>query len=83
MLLIFILKVSLSSNCLEGPRYFEWDGWKDSNNSLASRWAPAVNYHVGFKWLWLNHGQTNDTKITIETIHEVKFADQLLQTHGS
>ena len=40
------------------------------------RWGAAVRYHVGFKWIWLNHAQTNDTKITLETVRNVKFADE-------
>lgn len=41
------------------------------------RWSAAVHYHVGFKWLWLNQANTNDTKLTTETLFDVKFGDEL------
>ena len=73
----------LPSNCLDAGRYYEWPKWTDPNDGLAQRWGPAVRYHAGFKWLWLNQAQNNDTKITIETVEHVKFADQLLAEASS
>lgn len=65
------------SNCLDGtPLYYEWEGWSNPEDSLTMRWKPAVDYHVGYKWLWLNHAQTDDTKTTLETVYDVKFADE-------
>ena len=65
------------SNCLDGtPHYYEWEGWSNPEDSLTRRWKPAVDYHVGFKWLWLNHAQNDDTKITLETVYDVTFADE-------
>ncbi|KAJ7702468.1 hypothetical protein B0H17DRAFT_1044435 [Mycena rosella] len=71
---IVILPKLLHFNCLHGtPRYMEWDGWSDPNNSLTVRWGPAVTYHVGFKWIWLNKGKENLTEITTTA---VVFADE-------
>ncbi|OCH95218.1 hypothetical protein OBBRIDRAFT_720832 [Obba rivulosa] len=69
----------LHFNCLDGPaRFFEWDGWADPENSLTKRWWPAVQYHVGFKWLWLNRRRDMPAgNVTIETVEDVKFADEL------
>lgn len=65
------------SNCLDGtPHYYEWEGWSNPEDSLTMRWKPAVDYHVGYKWLWLNQAQTDDTKTTLETVYDVKFADE-------
>lgn len=73
-----VLTFALSSNCLEGPRYHEWSGWDDPNDSLARRWAPAVRYHAGYKWLWLNQ-QTDGgagSGVVVETVLEPGFADE-------
>ena len=39
------------------------------------RWKAAVDYHVGFKWLWLNRGDANST-VDIQTAIDPQFADQ-------
>ena len=66
------------SNCLDGVnRYYEWPGWSDPNNGLAQRWLPALRYHVGFKWIWLNQASNNETKLTSEIVSDVKFGDEL------
>ena len=80
-------EMSPHSNCLDGvDRYYEWPGWTEPNNDLARRWLPAVRYHVGFKWIWLNQYASNAT-LTTETLFDVKFADELFAasrstTHG-
>lgn len=67
----------MCSNCLDGvDRYYDWPGWSDPHDGLAQRWLPAVRYHVGYKWLWLNEPASNAT-LTLETLHDVKFADEL------
>ncbi|GBE82577.1 predicted protein [Sparassis crispa] len=71
-----ILPKMLHFNCLDGTsRYYEWEGWSDPTNSLTRRWYPAVQYHVGFKWLWLNHHRSEST-LRIETVENVIFADE-------
>lgn len=57
-------------------RYYDWPGWSDPHDGLAQRWLPAVRYHIGYKWLWLNEPASNAT-LTLETLHDVKFADEL------
>ncbi|TFK93191.1 glycosyltransferase family 8 protein [Polyporus arcularius HHB13444] len=72
-----VLPKMLHFNCLEGvDRYYEWSGWSEPDNDLARRWLPAVRYHVGFKWLWLNQPASNAT-LSMETLFDVKFADEL------
>ncbi|KAI0701321.1 hypothetical protein BC835DRAFT_1265027 [Cytidiella melzeri] len=58
---------------------------------LAQRWGTAIKYHVGYKWLWLNRGaerrepsedvkshrQPSGPRLTMETVTDVKFADEL------
>ena len=62
------------SNCLDDIFYL-WDGWSNKDNNLAQRWKPAVEYHVGFKWLWLNRGDGNAT-VDMRTVFEPMFADE-------
>ena len=63
-------------NCLDGtPHYYEWEGWADAQNSLTQRWLPAVQYHVGFKWIWLNAHKPLGS-LTIESEERVVFADE-------
>ncbi|KAI0798132.1 hypothetical protein C8Q75DRAFT_36139 [Abortiporus biennis] len=72
-----ILPKLVHFNCLDGvDRYYEWSGWSDPSNSLAKRWSATLNYHVGYKWLWLNQASTNDTILTIETVQDVIFLDE-------
>ncbi|KAI0956935.1 hypothetical protein AcW1_005492 [Taiwanofungus camphoratus] len=72
-----ILPKMLHFNCLDGtPRYYEWEGWSDPTQTLGRRWYPAVQYHVGFKWLWLNAHRPLPAKLTIETVENVVFADE-------
>ena len=64
------------SNCLWNTEvYYNWEGWSDPDNSLAQRWRPAVDYHVGFKWLWLNRGAASTT-VDIQVVVDPLFADQ-------
>ncbi|KAI0346262.1 hypothetical protein BDW22DRAFT_1323734 [Trametopsis cervina] len=58
---------------------------------LARRWGTAIKYHVGYKWLWLARGaeypsaeaaksskpKNGGPNVTIETVQNVKFADEL------
>lgn len=55
--------------------YYDWDGWSDPNDSLNIRWGPAVRYHVGYKWTWLNQDRSDATRLTIETEDHIQFAD--------
>ncbi|KAI8998939.1 hypothetical protein BD414DRAFT_476483 [Trametes punicea] len=72
-----ILPKMLHFNCLDGvDRYYDWPGWSDPEDGLAQRWLPAVRYHVGYKWLWLNQPASNATLTTV-TVDDVKFADEL------
>ncbi|TCD67648.1 hypothetical protein EIP91_012158 [Steccherinum ochraceum] len=72
-----ILPKVLHFNCLDGtPRFFEWEGWSDPDNYLTQNWGPAVFYHVGVKWLWLNQGPKDVTTVTMETVRDVVFADE-------
>ncbi|KAJ8482166.1 hypothetical protein ONZ51_g5532 [Trametes cubensis] len=72
-----ILPKMVHFNCLDGvDRYFDWPGWSDPNDGLAHRWLPAVRYHVGYKWLWLNQPASNAT-LTIQTLYDIKFADEI------
>lgn len=72
-----ILPKLLHFNCLDGTeRYYDWSGWSDKNNDLNRAWGPAVAYYAGAKWLWLNQGSNDATRLTMETVHDVVFADQ-------
>ncbi|KAI0646744.1 hypothetical protein C8Q79DRAFT_999874 [Trametes meyenii] len=72
-----VLPKMLHFNCLDGvDRYYDWPGWSDPNDGLAQRWLPAVRYHVGYKWLWLNQPESNAT-LTMQTLYDVKFADEV------
>ena len=55
--------------------YYDWAGWSDPEESLTKRWGSAVEYHVGFKWLWLNRGST-DSAVDMQTIIDPPFADE-------
>ncbi|KAJ7156116.1 hypothetical protein C8R43DRAFT_884034 [Mycena crocata] len=69
-----ILPKLLHFNCLhDTPRYMDWAGWSDPVNALTVRWGPAISYHVGFKWIWLNKGTEDMPDMT--TI-PVVFADE-------
>ncbi|KAJ7498067.1 hypothetical protein B0H11DRAFT_1998532 [Mycena galericulata] len=71
---IVILPKLLHFNCLHGTlRYMEWEGWADPTNPLTMRWGPAVTYHGGYQWIWLNKGTENLTDITTTP---VIFADE-------
>ncbi|OSD02741.1 glycosyltransferase family 8 protein [Trametes coccinea BRFM310] len=72
-----VLPKMVHFNCLDGvDRYYDWSGWSDPENGLAQRWLPAVRYHVGYKWLWLNTPASN-ASLTMETLFDVKFADEI------
>jgi hypothetical protein len=71
-----VLPKLLHFNCLDGtPVYYEWSNWSDPELGLVKRWKPAVDYHVGFKWLWLNRGHT-ESPVDIQVITDPLFADQ-------
>jgi len=83
---LFLLSSSLvagsnvSSNCLHGsPIYMDWPGWSDPSNGLTQRWGPAMSYHRGFKWIWLNKGRRFNPDHTLEifNVSNVVFADEL------
>lgn len=44
------------------------------------RWSAAVKYHAGFKWLWLNRGEGNTTRIIVEGTGVAAFADEAFAT---
>ncbi|KAI0747781.1 hypothetical protein C8Q80DRAFT_1104015 [Daedaleopsis nitida] len=72
-----VLPKMLHFNCLDGvARYYEWPGWSDPDNGLAQRWLPALRFHLGYKWIWLNQPLSN-ASLTVETLLDVKFADEL------
>lgn len=67
------------SNCLNTERYQEWEGWSNPDDELGRAWGPAVKYHAGSKWIWLNlqpHLYHLNTSLTVETIYDVKFLDE-------
>jgi hypothetical protein len=71
-----ILPKLLHFNCLHNTDvYYNWEGWSDPEDSIAQRWKPAVEYHVGFKWLWLNRGAAG-TPVDIQVFVDPLFADQ-------
>ncbi len=67
--------LSPSSNCLDALIYYTWEDWSNPESGLAKRWGPAVNYHVGFKWLWLNRGRV-ESPVEIQVVTDPLFADQ-------
>lgn len=76
---VFLISESIYSNCLHGtPRYFEWSGWSDPTDLLNQRWGPAVSYHVGVKWIWLNSGKKSHSDATLEMVirTDIIFADE-------
>jgi len=71
-----VLPKLLHFNCLHHTDvYYNWAGWSDPEDSLTKRWKPAVDYHVGFKWLWLNRGGASST-VDIQVVIDPIFADQ-------
>ncbi|KAF9475321.1 hypothetical protein BDN70DRAFT_814321 [Pholiota conissans] len=77
---ITILPKLLHFNCLHGTaRYYEWSGWSDPNDILTKRWGPAMTFHVGYKWIWLNRGRADNPEHTLEmiSIPNASFDDQL------
>ena len=79
--LVIIIIFDLKFHFLVG-RFFSYHSWGSnyakepaSEYYLAKRWGPAVHYHIGFEWLWLNRGFTEspvDIQVTLDPI----FADQ-------
>lgn len=71
-----VLPKLLHFNCLHNTDvYYNWAGWSNPEDSLTKRWKPAVDYHVGFKWLWLNRGSANST-VDVQALIDPLFADQ-------
>jgi hypothetical protein len=50
----------------------DWKGWSNPEELVTQRWGPAVKYHNGYKWIWLNSGHAS---VQIETT-QVTFADE-------
>jgi len=70
------LLFAICSNCInDDPIYFNSPEWSNPENGLTKRWGPAVEYHIGFKWLWLNRGHT-ESPVDIQAIFDPMFADQ-------
>ncbi|KAH9967909.1 hypothetical protein BC827DRAFT_1258104 [Russula dissimulans] len=66
----------LHFNCLDGaPLYYDWPEWSNPEVPLTMRWKAAVEYHVGFKWLWLNRG-FKKAPLDILMVINPKFADE-------
>jgi len=83
---VAVLPKLLHFNCLHGtPIYMEWSGWSDSSNPLTVRWGSAVQYHSGYKWIWLNQGRPDNSKqrIEITSLPSVIFADELMMKGDS
>lgn len=55
----------------------EWEGWSDPDNYLNVRWGTAVEYHEGYKWIWLNTGKYSRTVLEMTSFRDVRFADEL------
>jgi len=71
-----ILPKLLHFNCIfDDPLYYKSAMWSEPEGSLAMRWGPAVSYHVGFKWIWLNRGYA-ESPVDIEVILDPMFADE-------
>ncbi|KAF9001988.1 hypothetical protein BDQ17DRAFT_1357867 [Cyathus striatus] len=71
-----VLPKLLHFNCLHGtPIYMEWSGWSDPENGLTKRWGAALQYHVGYKWIWLNTASMS-TSMVIQTFPDIIFADE-------
>ena len=74
---------AVCSNCIDDdPVYYNSREWSKPDVGLTKRWGPAVQYHVGFKWLWLNRGRT-ELPIDIQVIFDPQFADQRFATEHS
>ena len=69
------LSFAICSNCIHDPVFYDSPEWSNPESGLAQRWGPAVKYHVGFKWLWLNRGHT-ESPVDIQVIVDPLFADQ-------
>jgi len=66
----------LHFNCLDGvPQYYDYPEWSNPEFPLTKSWKAAVEYHVGFKWLWLNRG-FKKSLIDIQMHINPKFADE-------
>ncbi|KAH8827485.1 hypothetical protein DL96DRAFT_1816461 [Flagelloscypha sp. PMI_526] len=68
----------LHFNCLHGAdRWWEWTSWSDPENKFNRGWGAAVQYHVGFKWIWLNRFSFDSPKPKVDIqIAETLFEDQ-------
>lgn len=55
----------------------EWDGWNIPEEPLNQRWGPALRYHDGYKWIWLNKAKHGPSKVHVEEHRDVMFADEL------
>ncbi|KAJ3881520.1 hypothetical protein F5051DRAFT_321635 [Lentinula edodes] len=78
----------LHFNCLHGTDvYMNWEGWSNSTEAVTRRWGPALSYHHGYKWIWLNRGvKTNnsgDKLVDISANINVVFEDlQFARNHA-
>jgi len=65
----------LHFNCIYDPVVYDSPEWSNPENYLTKRWGPAVEYHFGFKWLWLNRG-SSASPVDIQVTVDPMFADQ-------
>ncbi|GAW07495.1 glycosyltransferase family 8 protein [Lentinula edodes] len=78
----------LHFNCLHGTDvYMNWEGWSNSTEAVTRRWGPALSYHHGYKWIWLNRSvKTNnsgDKLVDISANINVVFEDlQFARNHA-
>ncbi|KAI9510364.1 hypothetical protein F5148DRAFT_976872 [Russula earlei] len=71
-----VLPKLLHFNCLDGDAlYYNWPDWSKPEVGLTIRWKAAVEYHVGFKWLWLNRGRKK-FPMDVQVVLNPKFADE-------
>jgi len=67
--------LAICSNCIHDPVVYDSPEWSNPENYLTKRWGPAVEYHFGFKWLWLNRG-FSASPVDIQVAVDPMFADQ-------
>ncbi|KIK63822.1 glycosyltransferase family 8 protein [Collybiopsis luxurians FD-317 M1] len=79
---ILIRPKLLHFNCLHGVNvYMDWEGWSNPKEGVTKRWGPALFYHHGYKWIWLNQGSTE--LVDIQALHNFEFADlQFARDHA-
>ncbi|KAL1748023.1 hypothetical protein HDZ31DRAFT_30561 [Schizophyllum fasciatum] len=65
-------------DCVKSRPYTEWRGWDDPDALVNRRWGDAFRYLAGYKWLWLNGGETEAAgSLRLHVIKEgVIFGDE-------